>query len=225
VPEPPSKSRVDKAGHRLREWWLNPGAKLTDVLREDVDAIWRYRAQFNYPMTKVNANLRHYVRSVGGPVVIAQRLKRLPRIVEKLTRHPKMRLSQMQDVGGCRAVLLDQLGVDLVLKGIRRNWDIITIDDYVEAPKATGYRAIHAIVRRDDVPVEVQLRTLGQQDWADEIERIDGQVPYAFKDGEGPAEFLRYALLLADVIADDEEGRPRDSSKLEELTSLRQAVP
>lgn len=75
------------------------------------ETVWEYRATFNYPLTRVNANVRHYIKKAGCEVVVAQRLKCLPRIIEKLVRYPRMRLTQMQDVGGCRAVLPDQRAV------------------------------------------------------------------------------------------------------------------
>ena len=46
-------------------------------------------------------------RVVRGKAKVSQRLKRINRIVEKLSRdeHRTMRLSQMEDVGGCRVVV------------------------------------------------------------------------------------------------------------------------
>lgn len=222
---PPSKSQADKAGALLREWWGGSRRDLEVGGRAAVDVVWAYRVQFQYPLTRVNANLRHYVKGAGCEVFIAQRLKRLPRIIEKLHRHPRMRLSQMQDVGGCRAILPDKAAIDSVLAGIRRNWEVITVDDYIAEPKPDGYRAIHVIVRRGGVPIEVQLRTFGQQDWADEVERIDGRVDYAVKDGEGPAHVLRYLWLLAEVIATSEAGHQGDEERLREMAELRRSMP
>lgn len=70
-----------------------------------------FRGQFNVPLTKVVMGLRSAVRTseglVDGRAVVGQRLKRQPRIITKLARFPRMELSRMQDVGGCRAVLPD----------------------------------------------------------------------------------------------------------------------
>lgn len=62
------------------------------------------------PLTSVSANLRHYVKP-HGHILVTQRLKRLPTVVDKLLREPKMKLSQMADIGGCRALLPDQVAV------------------------------------------------------------------------------------------------------------------
>lgn len=222
---PPSKSKVDKAGALLREWWDARDQPPTEVTIDAVGVVWEWRAAFNYPLTKVNNNLRHYVRKEGCEVFIAQRLKRLARIIDKLSRFPRMRLTQMQDVGGCRAILPNQDAVYGVVRGIRKNWDIITIDDYFQTPKETGYRAVHAIVRKDGLPIEVQLRTFGQQDWADEVERIDGRIPESLKDGVGPAEVLDYVRQLAEVIYRSEAGEPQDYRQARALAELRRHVP
>lgn len=225
---PPSKTSVDKAGDLLRSWAIDgfpTNLEPDERLIRAVDTVWEYRRQFQYPLTQVNANLRHYVKRAGAEILIAQRLKRLPRIVEKLYRQPRMRLSQMQDVGGCRAILPSERAVRDVLAGIRRNWDIITIDDYITEPKTDGYRGIHVIARKSDVPIEVQLRTTGQQDWADEVERIDGRVAYAVKDGEGPENIRQYMEVLSDVIATSEEGRSVPSEWLKTLQELRPHIP
>lgn len=222
--KPVSKTRVDKAGALLRDLWKG-GGPLDETHREAVAVVWDYRAPFNYPLTKVNANLRYYVQKAECDVIIAQRMKRLPRIVEKLVRYPNMRLSQMQDVGGCRAVLPSQDAVSEVLDGLVKNWDVTLVDDYVTQPRPTGYRAVHAIVQKDGRPIEVQLRTFGQQDWADEIERIDGLIPHALKDGDGPEEVLEYTRLLAEVISDIEFGDPVTDETNQRLAELRARMP
>ncbi|MGI8808216.1 MAG: RelA/SpoT domain-containing protein [Acidimicrobiales bacterium] len=222
---PPSKTSVDKAGALLRDWWGDQEEVLNDAEVAAADTVWDYRKQFQYPLTKTNANLRYYVKKAGHDVFIAQRLKRLPRIVEKLHRHPRMRLSQMQDVGGCRAILRDEVAIREVLAGVLRNWDVITVDDYIQSPKPDGYRAVHVIVRNSGVPIEVQLRTPGQQDWADEVERLDGLLPSAVKDGEGSPEVVWYLQVLAEIIRTVEAGEVVDNAVIQDFIKLRGLMP
>lgn len=49
--------------------------------------------------------LRSCLTTEGLELDVSQRLKRLPTIEDKLRRLPRMDLSSMQDIGGCRAVL------------------------------------------------------------------------------------------------------------------------
>ena len=67
--------------------------------------------------------------------------------------------------------------------------------DYISHPKATGYRAVHFVVIRDGRAIEVQLRTRGQQQWAEAAEAADARLAHrdvSLKDGEGPQEMLDY---------------------------------
>ena len=64
-----------------------------------------FRSDHRRPLTQVAAALRHYLQPHSEQIIVAQRLKRLRTIVDKLRRHPSMSLARMQDIGGCRAVL------------------------------------------------------------------------------------------------------------------------
>lgn len=67
-------------------------------------------------MTSLNVTLRTRARKIDSAAIVAQRLKRLSSIETKLKRFPDMKLSQMQDLGGCRSVLRDVAAVDGVVK-------------------------------------------------------------------------------------------------------------
>jgi len=92
---------------------------------------------------------------------VTQRLKRFPTILDKLVREPTMALSKMEDIGGVRAVLMDQRQVDRVRDCLQhaQRWNIRRVRDHFECPKDDGYRAVHVIVKKDGCYVEIQLRT------------------------------------------------------------------
>jgi (p)ppGpp synthase/HD superfamily hydrolase len=102
----PSKSQVNKAGKALRRWAVG---ELADegAYRDALSVLLAFRAAHKDPLTKANMGLRSMVRTEGCRVEVSQRLKRVPTIIDKLTREPTMQLANMQDVGGCRAVLGD----------------------------------------------------------------------------------------------------------------------
>jgi len=64
-----------------------------------------WRASHQFPLNTFKINLRERARSIDEHAFVAQRLKRAPSIIAKLSRFPAMRLTQMQDIGGCRAVV------------------------------------------------------------------------------------------------------------------------
>jgi len=102
---PVSKGAIDRAGETLRDWWLRP---LVDVAvpEEAAEILFAFRAEFQNPMKKMTVGVRQFVARespAAEPVAVGQRLNWAPQIVEKLGRHPGMKLARMQDIGGCRA--------------------------------------------------------------------------------------------------------------------------
>jgi putative GTP pyrophosphokinase len=223
----PSKSKINRAADRVREWWVNEPIELIDKdaeLRQAAVLVVRYRLSFQTPLNKVAVGLRQFVAREANEIVVAQRLKRLPTIIGKLERHPGMQLARMQDIGGCRAILRDREEVEGVLRRITRNWDVKRVDDYATNPKPTGYRAVHAVVLRDERLIEIQLRTPSQQGWAAQVDRTGGRLGVMLKDGEGPPELVRYFERAAFAIALNEVGLVADDAFEREFAALREQV-
>jgi hypothetical protein len=227
----PSRTKVDKAGRLLRDWWRAPsdGEKEDqfddDELADAVGVIVDYRRGFQDPLKKVTVGLRQFVERESSEVTVGQRLKRNPQILNKLDRFGSMRLTQMEDIAGCRAILPGgATEVAGVLRRIRRNWEVLRIEDYVASPKDTGYRALHVVVRRDGHPVEIQLRTPGQHEWAEAVERWAARTRSPLKDGEGPSDLLSYLDLVAwGISADEREERP-DAAFMEALSRFKARI-
>jgi putative GTP pyrophosphokinase len=186
-----SKSRVDKAGRLLAV----PGRE--DDLTKAIEIVGWWRTEHQHPLAAVSANLFRYVSEEGDPV-IAQRLKRVPTIGGKLHREKRMRLSQMEDIGGVRAVLPDQKAAYRVARRLRRNWTITRFRDYVEKPKPDGYRALHLVNRHQGRLIEIQLRTPRQDEWANAVEAATQRFP-GLKFGGGPG-FLREILATVSGV-------------------------
>jgi putative GTP pyrophosphokinase len=138
-----SKGEVNRAGevvaNQIRE--ATEGRFPTTLDQIDqfgaaVEIVDWWRTEHSRPLTLVAANLRYYAAEVGRPPVVAQRLKRLPTIANKLVREPKMKLARMGDIGGVRAVVPDQTSAYRVANRLRRNWTITRFSDYVSEPKA-----------------------------------------------------------------------------------------
>jgi putative GTP pyrophosphokinase len=227
---PASRRQINRAGERMRDWWndrsMPSGALATDSdLRAALHLVTDYRRGFQVPLNRVTMTVRSFVTSEHLPVVVSQRLKRVPTIVYKLARYPNMDLTRMQDIGGCRAIVPDRSAQILVLRRIRRVCEVMRVNDYVENPKATGYRAVHAVVSRQGRPIEIQLRTPLQQQWAATADSIAGRLDlYELYDGEGPAELLRWLVLLAELVAARELGEAADQAVVEEFVALREQV-
>lgn len=167
-----------------------------------------------------------FVRSVGVTGAVTQRLKREPRIVRKLHRMEGTLLARLEDVGGCRVVVTDGPELELLRAWMTKKWkaQIVRERDYIEFPKDLGYRAVHMVVERDDRRIEVQLRTRGQQQWADAIEAADSRLRLTLKDGSGPVEMEQYFSLTGEVIYSREYGLAIDPELLARFQAARDAV-
>jgi putative GTP pyrophosphokinase len=231
-----SRSQVDKAGVWLRKWYggkLNFPADFEDFPQELLDAMVTvfhgYRPTFQSPMDKVHVQLSRWAIQISGnPAAgrrVGQRLKRESQILDKLYRLPTIRLSTMQDIGGCRVVLDDGTQVATLVAKIQKNWRVIGApDDYAENPTRFGYRAVHVVVERDGRLIEIQIRTPRQQEWAIAVERTGNRLRMPLKFGEGPPELLRYFERAAYGMALEERGAEPEQAFVKEFDELREQV-
>lgn len=209
-----SKSEINRCGKFLAEMWEG---EPTDALDWDQAAhayavVSDYRAAHQQALSSLTMGLRSMVRSEGMDPLVSQRLKRLPRIVRKLARMQNSNLARLEDIGGCRAIVPDADAMKRLRARVEHRWgpNIVRRRDYVSEPNAAGYRAHHYVVQRHERRIEVQLRTVGQQAWADAVEAADSRYNLTLKDGRGPESMLRYFTLANQMIYSTEYGVPLD---------------
>jgi ppGpp synthetase/RelA/SpoT-type nucleotidyltranferase len=226
----PSKTRVNWAGDIMRQWMID-GVRPSDVhLRQALTAITAFREAHARPLQKVAVNLRYYVacNTQSRPIVVAQRLKRLVTILDKLGRQPEMKLARMHDIGGCRAVVASETQIRAVVEHLRRQrkWDIRREYDYIAYPKEdSGYRAYHLVVEKDGHLIEVQLRTERQHSWAELIESVDRRgSQFSLKGGNAPADITEYYRLGAALLASVDADTVPDTETLRRFRALHQQL-
>ena len=71
---------------------------------EALAVINNWRSSHAYPLNTFQVTLRNRARRIERSVIIAQREKRLDSIHRKLISKKSMRMTQMQDIAGCRIV-------------------------------------------------------------------------------------------------------------------------
>jgi len=113
----------------------------------------------------------------------SQRVKRMTSIIEKLRVNETtgMRLGGLQDIGGARFVFdtLDDLKAcqASLATFVPEHFTIEKENDYIAAPKDSGYRSIHYVYQYhsedanyDGLRIELQIRTRLEHSWAMAVE-------------------------------------------------------
>lgn len=197
-----SKKAVSRAGDKLLDEETSD-----DEYSIAINILNNWRSSHAFPLTTVQTFLRSKAIKVDRNALIAQRLKRVPSILEKLRRFDTMRLHRMQDIGGCRAVVADSKKVyklrDSLINSRTRN-ELKKENDYIKFPKESGYRGIHLIYKycgsKQDIycghMIEIQIRTRIQHAWATAVEIISIFLKESLKSSQGPKEWLRFFELV-----------------------------
>jgi len=192
---------VDRAG----EFLVNEAAIVANYAQTgDVDDILKYveeadraysiinnwRSSHSYPLQVIKMTLLGRAKRVDTHAIVAQRIKRLSSITSKLRRNPNMKLSQMQDLGGCRAVLgtprrvtdLVELYETAAAKNPTDRPEFLKKYDYIAEPKPDGYRSVHFVYKYrtkaagpaiyNGLRIELQLRSRLQHAWATAVETV-----------------------------------------------------
>src|SRR5215208_7876629 len=172
-----SKARVNRAGENVRAG---------TATSEDAGVIEAWRAAHRGVLNTFQAILRNRTR--GTDITVAQRHKRKRTIFDKLRRLPRMQLSRMDDVAGCRLIfrtskeLYEFRGEFHKARFDHKRRNDLDKYDYIKHPKNTGYRGIHDVYEYNvrsyigrpltGLYVEIQYRTLVQHAWATAVELI-----------------------------------------------------
>lgn len=179
-----------------------------------------WRAAHAYPLNTFQVTLRIRARKIEKGAIIAQRAKRLESIHRKLVLKKTMRLTQMQDIAGCRAVLKTIKSVYKlvdVYKGSRFDHKFRGEKDYIAKPKPDGYRCYHLIYEYvgfghtapyTGLRIEIQIRTQMQHAWATAVEAVGIFTRQALKSNQGDKDWLRFFALMGSAIAALEGTQP-----------------
>lgn len=211
-----SRSQVNKAGRILIDEAASP-----DQLLWAIDLAERWRACHAYPINTFQATLRVKLRDFSDNPIVAQRLKRMPTIIDKLRRYPAMKLTTMQDIGGLRAVLRSVPQVYKVANYYRKKakfaHELIDEKDYINNPRSEdGYRSVHLIYKYknkvnpqyDGLRIELQIRSKLQHTWATAVETMGTFLGQALKSRQGDQEWLDFFAITSSAFSFMENRAP-----------------
>lgn len=206
-----------------------------------VHVVNNWRASHNWPLYAIRKTLENRAKRIAPSSLIAQRIKRLPSIEAKLRNFRHLTLTQIQDIGGCRAILptVDEalaLVETYKVGGIMAQ--LSKINDYIAQPKSDGYRSIHLIYKYrssslrhsifNNHKIEIQIRSQLQHAWATAVETVSifADLPIRATSGSMKLRPVKYIVswrrlfaLMATAIAIRESspivpGTPTNASEL-----------
>ncbi|KAA1380563.1 nucleotidyltransferase family protein [Aeromicrobium fastidiosum] len=191
---PCSRSALDQLGHRL--------AIGEEDDPRDLELLRSVLAAYDDVLAQTEERIRSVLdgfTSSGGPALgLTTRVKTTGTIREKLQREHGMGLKGMQDVAGVRVTgALSRRQQNELAAAIQQEFS-----DAAKAPRlsdrrvhpSAGYRALHVIVFPRHLPVEVQIRTVEQDAWAQLIEKLGDVWGRGIRYGEQPTNTEQEAL-------------------------------
>lgn len=218
-----TNGQLDRAGRIIleeaRKYWDEPQSVDWERFNPADEVMNRWRTSHSIPLNTFQTGLRRNTASLpfGKECLIAQRLKRRFSVLQKLNKRESMRLSQMQDIGGCRVIVPTVEHVydfRQQLASSKMRSVLQSIDDYIESPQPTGYRSLHLMYKfvsrrypkHNNLKIEVQIRSRFQHYWATAVETVDAFTGQSLKDGGGEGDWKEFFRLMGSVIA-RREGR------------------
>lgn len=209
-PPKDSKSQINKVGKILR---VTADFSSLDF-ESTIGVAEKWRACHAYPINTFQSTLRTKLRGYRDEPIVAQRLKRMSTIIDKLKRYPDMQLTTMQDIGGVRAILGSVEDVYKLAKNYRENerlpHELYNEKDHIQNPRnEDGYRSLHLMYKykNDHVKeynglrVELQIRTKLQHIWATAVETMGTFLGQALKSRRGDKEWLDFFAIVSSAFA------------------------
>ena len=189
------------------------------------DELQRFLLEYRFGMQEIETKIGilreefEHTHAYNPIEHVSSRLKTPDSIVEKVARK-----GIDSDFETLRAKLTDIAGVRITCSfttDAYRLFDLLTaqddvtvvaVKDYISAPKANGYKSLHAIVEvpvflstgRVAVPVEVQFRTIAMDFWAS----LEHKIYYKYE-RQVPQELLTTLKDAADTAAELDERMQR----------------
>jgi hypothetical protein len=206
-----TKKQVLKAGEALKGR-LTPSPELPeDQIHQIFRIAYSWRDSHAYPMQSIRQEVAAKVRACKIDGITVGRLKRMPSIRKKL-RTISSKLNQLQDLGGCRAILPSMTQVYALVDRIKSTTKhrFHHESPYISDPKPGGYRSHHLVYEfagagataiYDTRRIEIQVRTRLQHSWATAVEAIGLFRNEDLKGGIGDADWLRLFDLVSAEFA------------------------
>jgi ppGpp synthetase/RelA/SpoT-type nucleotidyltranferase len=186
-PLPVSRSALDKLGKRL--------AADSVVSDADLDLLLEVLTAYQAALDETQQRLRALGYSPTS------RTKTTSVLIDKLRREHSS-LKSVQDIAGTRILCEDRDEQDEIVEAILSCFADGSREPKVKDRRAEpshGYRAVHVVVTVQDLPVEIQIRTVSQDRWAQIVESLGDRWGRQIRYGQPPVEPDRQIASYSEV--------------------------
>ena len=183
-----SQKQINKSGKRFRD---------SIPEDDDYDILEQFKKSYDEILIEYSSKISKLLSSEKFSFVMVGRLKRTSSIIRKLQRpnNHGMDLTRMSDISGTRIIVENILIQNEVINKIKENFSLEREYDYRKSEK--NYKSVHLIIKaQTNKFLEIQIRTLAQQTWADESEEFGEHA----KQGFYSEQVGEYLSMLSDIL-------------------------
>ena len=200
-----SKAEIIRLGNRLRE---------DNETQDDLKLLDQFRESFGEDFKIVIKKLREIIDDEDC-IINDRQTKTRKSIKDKLKRMKSLKLTQMQDIRGCRIVIREGglVKIQSILCEIKANFDEKKLK-IKERDDEIGYRAIHIIVKENNSHIEIQIRTKLQDLWANLCEKYssnDNDLKYGARETKIKNTLKKYSGFIKNFEKMEWEHEQRES--------------
>jgi putative GTP pyrophosphokinase len=199
-----SKTQIDRLGDRLRKG---------NISDDDLRLLDQYRRSYTdaYEFVAGTIGKELALEPTGRPA------KSTTSISDKLRRE-SIRLTQVQDIAGCRLIVSDIVKQESVVQSLKGLFEHTTVIDRRRQP-SHGYRAVHVVVNHGDKLIEIQVRTSLQHLWAELSEKLSDVVDPAIKYGGGSGNAQAILTSASSIVINEESLEMKLANALAQLSA------
>jgi putative GTP pyrophosphokinase len=133
-------------------------------------------------------------------------------------RRESIRLTQIQDIAGCRLIVSDIAEQERVVQSLNSLFEHTTVIDRRQRP-SHGYRAVHVLAGCQGKLIEIQVRTSLQHLWAELSEKLSDVVDSAIKYGGGDENVQAILTDASFMVVSEESLETKSADLLREIST------
>lgn len=197
-----SQKQINKLGKRFRDsTWSDEDYNFLEDFKKSYDEILINNSSFI--SQELNEKLQNFI--------LVGRLKRTKSIIRKLQRKNNygMDLTRMSDIAGLRVIVSNITNQNKAIEIIKSTLSIDKIYDYRDTEQ--NYRSVHLLKKINDRYLEIQVRTIAQQTWADESEDFGEHA----KQGFYTEEVGKYLNILSKITNDIDKEKSFEDERVD----------